>query len=64
MHRDYVVVRPNNRMDFGTLQTILEDHGFAVNSNESADDLKEAVRKNVIDGTISKNLMDIYAGKE
>jgi len=53
-----------NRLDYGTLQTILEDHGFAVNSSESADDLRQAVRQNVLDGTISKSVMDIYAGKD
>ncbi len=53
-----------NRMDYGTLQTILEDHGFAVNSSESEDDLRQAVRQNVIDGTIDKTVMHIYANKD
>ncbi len=53
-----------NRMDYGTLQTILEDHGFAVNSSESENDLRQAVRQNVIDGTIDKTVMDIYANKD
>ena len=50
-----------DRMDHGTLQTILEDHAIPVRSSASVHDLRKAVRWNVIDGTISKDVMDIYA---
>lgn len=53
-----------NRMDHGTLQTILEDHGLPVSSSASEQDLRRLVRWNVIDGTIGKSVMDVYAGKD
>ena len=47
-----------NWMDYSKLKAILEEHGFAVNPDESEDDLREAVRANVEDGTISENEID------
>ncbi len=48
-----------NRMDYQHLKDLLEANGFAVNASESEDDLREAVRANVLDGTIDKREIDI-----
>lgn len=47
-----------NWMDYSKLKAILEGHGFAVNPDESEDDLREAVRANVEDGTIPESEID------
>lgn len=47
-----------NWMSYESLKTLLERHGFAVNSDESEDDLREAVRANVLDGTIPTSEID------
>jgi len=44
-----------NWMSYKQLHSILEAHGFAVNSGESEDDLREAVRTNMVDGTIPEH---------
>ncbi len=48
-----------NRMDYQHLKDLLEANGFAVNASESEDELREAVRANVLDGTIDKREIDI-----
>lgn len=48
-----------NRMGYQHLKDLLEANGFAVNASESEDDLREAVRANVLDGTIDKRKIDI-----
>jgi len=50
-----------NRMDYGPLKELLEEFGFAVNHDESEDDLREAVRANVVDGTIPQERIDTSA---
>lgn len=47
-----------NWMSYEALKEILERHGFAVNHGESEDDLREAVRQNLMDGTISTSEID------
>ena len=47
-----------NWMDYGLLKELLEEFGIAVQSNESEDDLREAVRANLIDGTIPQSRID------
>lgn len=42
-----------NRMSRASIQLLLEAHGFAVYVSETTDDLREAVRVNIRDGTIS-----------
>jgi len=42
-----------NWLDRSEIQNILEKYGFAVNDDESTDDLREALRDNIADGTIS-----------
>lgn len=41
-----------NRMNYNDLKEILEENGFAVNHDETEDDLREDLRSNVVDGTI------------
>ncbi|MBK6616450.1 hypothetical protein [Ottowia sp.] len=50
-----------NRMDYGPLKELLEEFGFAVNPSESEDELREAVRSNLLDGTIPRTRIDISA---
>ncbi len=47
-----------NWMDYAALKVILERYGFAVNHGESEEDLREAVRANVEDGTIPESDID------
>lgn len=47
-----------NWMDYGPLKELLEEYGIAVNSSDSEDDLREAVRANVLDGTIPRSRID------
>lgn len=47
-----------NWMDYGPLKELLEEYGIAVNSSDSEDDLREAVRANLLDGTIPKSRID------
>ncbi len=47
-----------NWMGYDDLKALLESHGFAVNASESEDDLREAVRQNVMDGTIPESEID------
>lgn len=48
-----------NWMDYSDLKDLLEEFGFAVNHDESEDDLREAVRTNLIDGTIPLDRIDL-----
>ena len=41
-----------NWLSHGQLTEILEDYGFCCSITESEDDLREAVRENISDGTI------------
>ena len=47
-----------NWMDYAALKALLEEFGFQVVSSESEDDLREAVRANVLDGTIPEGRID------
>lgn len=40
------------------LARILEDYGFAINPNDSFDDLKSAILANIEDGTIPASAID------
>lgn len=46
-----------NWLDYAQLTAILTSYGFAINSTESEDDLREAVRANVADGTIDESVL-------
>lgn len=50
-----------NWMDRSQITKILEDYGFAVYDSESTDELREALRNNVVDGTISKSILSEFA---
>ena len=52
---DQDVHRAINWLDRQDIQDILERYGFAVNDDESTDDLRDALRSNVEDGTIDMN---------
>ena len=39
------------------LTEIFEGHGFAVSDSESNDDLRNALRENINDGTISEDML-------
>ena len=52
---DQDVHRAINWLDRNDIQDILERYGFAVNDDESTDDLRDALRSNVEDGTIDIN---------
>jgi len=47
-----------NWLDRKELVEILEQHGFACYDTESTDDLREALRANVLDGTIPRSVLD------
>ncbi|WP_041930367.1 hypothetical protein [Methylibium petroleiphilum] len=47
-----------NWMGYSELKTLLEEFGFAVRPSESEDDLREAVRANLVDGTIPTSKID------
>lgn len=40
------------------LQDILERHGFAVYDSETTEELREAVKVNIEDGTIAEDALD------
>ena len=46
-----------NWMNYAELKAVLEEYGFQVLSSESEDDLREAVRANVMDGTIPASVI-------
>lgn len=46
-----------NWLDRSEIVEILESYGFAVYDSESTDDLREALRANVDDGTISESVL-------
>jgi len=52
---DQDVHRAINWLDRSEIQDILERYGFAVNDDESTDDLRDTLRSNVEDGTIDMN---------
>ena len=47
-----------NWLDHSEIVNILESYGFACYDNESTDDLREALRENIADGTISNDVLD------
>lgn len=47
-----------NWMGYQALKELLERYGFGVSPSESEDDLREAVRANLMDGTIPKSEID------
>lgn len=47
-----------NWLDYAELKALLEGAGIAVNPGESEDELREAVRANVLDNTIPKSAID------
>lgn len=49
---EQVIHKAINWMGYSELKALLEEFGFAVSSSESEDDLREAVRANLLDGTI------------
>jgi len=53
-----------NWMDYADLKSILERYGFAVSHDESEDDLREAVRANVEDGTFPEAEIDTSKNPE
>ena len=44
-----------NWLDRSQLAALLEQYGFAVNASESDDDLRNALRENISDGTIPES---------
>ena len=47
-----------NWLDREKVVKILEDYGFACYDSESTDDLKNALRENIADGTIDPSVLD------
>lgn len=50
-----------NNMTALQIIKLLEAYGFAVNESETIGELREAVRVNVEDGTISRSQLAFYA---
>lgn len=48
-----------NWLDREKVVKILEGYGFACYDSESTDDLKSALRENIIDGTIDSSVLDV-----
>lgn len=48
-----------NWLDREKVVKILEEYGFACYDSESTDDLKIALRENIIDGTIDSSVLDV-----
>lgn len=47
-----------NWLDREQIVKILEDYGFACYDSESTDELREALRANIADGTIDPSVLD------
>jgi len=47
-----------NQLDREQIVKILEEYGFACYDSESTDELREALRSNIEDGTIDPSVLD------
>ena len=47
-----------NWLERHQIQSILQEYGFAVYDSENTDDLRETLRENIQDGTISKSVLE------
>lgn len=48
-----------NWLSRAEIQGILESNGFAVYDSDSTDDLREALRANILDSTIDKGILNV-----
>lgn len=50
-----------NWLERSQITKILEDYGFACYDSESTEELRSALRENILDGTISKSVISDLA---
>lgn len=55
---DQEIHKTINWMDREQIVAILENYGFACYDSESTDDLRDALRANIEDGTIDPSVLD------
>jgi hypothetical protein len=55
---DQEIHKAINWLDREQIVKILENYGFACYDSESTDDLREALRANIADGTIELSVLD------